>query len=79
MNPNSKPNQSSAPRNRAATKSMPLPTLNAAPSKPEPKTASVASEPEIALKAYGLWLAGGKQAGQDEENWHEAKRQMQKA
>ena len=78
MNPNSKPNQSSAPRNRAATKSMPLPAVSTAPAKPAPKAVVIPAEPEIAVKAYELWLAGGKQAGQNEKNWQEAKRQLQK-
>ena len=58
---------------------MPLPVISAVPAKPAVKAAIVPSEPEIAVKAYELWQAGGKQAGQHEKNWYEAKQQLRAA
>jgi hypothetical protein len=37
------------------------------------------SNVDIATKAYEIWLASGKPAGNDQQHWFEAKRQLQSA
>jgi len=59
----------SAGRTSAGTKS-------AGAAKTSPKAVVTLSHDEIANRAYMIWLAKGKLAGQDAANWRQAEREL---
>jgi ribonuclease I len=59
-------------------KSTPAGVANVPSLKPARKQA-VPSEPEIATKAYEIWLAHGQASGDDQSHWFEAERQLRNA
>jgi hypothetical protein len=47
------------------------------PAKPSPKSQrSQPAHEAVAIRAYRLWEQRGGQAGQDEENWFDAEREL---
>ncbi|HEX7008661.1 MAG TPA: DUF2934 domain-containing protein [Phycisphaeraceae bacterium] len=66
---------SSAPRAQARTRGSKRPANSANPS----GAVVTLTHEEIARRAYEIWLAKGKPIGQDEQNWHEAERELRAA
>ncbi|HEV2328008.1 MAG TPA: DUF2934 domain-containing protein [Verrucomicrobiae bacterium] len=44
---------------------------------PNQEPAIPPSNVDIAIKAYEIWLKSGKEEGNDQQHWFEAKRQLQ--
>ena len=70
--------QTSSP-NRGAIKSTSAAPANTASSKPIQQGATSLSDADIATKAYEIWLAHGQEAGNDQQHWFEARRQLRQA
>ena len=71
--------QTSSPnsRDRGAVKSTQAAAVSLASPKPTRREATPPSNADIATKAYEIWLSRGKEAGNDQHHWFEAKRQLQ--
>ena len=61
---------------KTAPKSAPKSAAKTAGAKPTPEAVVTMSHDEIANRAYMIWLAKGKPAGQDAANWREAEREL---
>jgi len=73
-----KQEQTSSPA-RGSMKSTPTSAANIASSKATRQGATPLSDADIATKAYEIWLAHGQEAGNDQQHWFEARRQLRQA
>jgi hypothetical protein len=79
MTPNTRQIQTSAAREGGRTKQSQGPAASEFSIKPVRKETAAPSEPEIAEKAYEIWLSQGQETGQDQKHWFEAERQLRNA
>jgi hypothetical protein len=68
-------NQTSS-NDRGSVKSTSTAAAGIASSKPTRQPAAFPSDADIAAKAYEIWLARGREMGNDWQHWFEAKRQL---
>jgi hypothetical protein len=61
---------------KSASKTASKSAAKTAGAKPTPEAVVTMSHDEIANRAYMIWLAKGKPAGQDAANWREAEREL---
>ena len=61
---------------KSAAKTAPKSAAKTAGAKATPDAVVTMSHDEIANRAYMIWLAKGKPAGQDAANWREAEREL---
>lgn len=71
-----KKEQTSSP-NQVSVKSILAAAASVASPKPTRQQATHPSDADIAIKAYEIWLSRGREMGNDQQHWFEAKRQLQ--
>ena len=78
MTPTTRQSQAYTSRDRGTMKPTPAKAPNVPSLKPVRKQV-IPSEPEIAAKAYEIWLAHGQESGNDQSHWFEAEQQLRNA
>ena len=76
MTPNTRQTQAFTSREGGPRKPTPGPVARVSSLKPVRKETIVLSEPDIAVKAYEIWLAQGQETGRDQQHWYEAEQQL---